>query len=410
MRMPLLNSPKESSEKSSARWFYLAIGSVAMLFMGLIYGWSVFVTPLEENFGWERAQTSMVFTISMASYAVGSISAGFYNRKHNGSVLLAGVALIYLIGFGLCSMVNELYQIYLFYGVLCGLATGAGYNTVVSMVTGWFPERLGLASGILMMGYGLGAFALGSLVSIITEAMGFRMAFRVLAVGFALIILLTAIFLKSPTAPKKAQEGEKQEKTGLTPGQMLVSGPFIRIFIWSTLICSIGMMIFGNAKPFSRVFGADEALSLIAVGLVSISNGVGRILYGTLFDRLGIRRCLPIPNLFAAASAGFLLAGACIGNLPLILAGFVCSSLAYSAMAPLSTTYARQQFGKRYYSTNFSIFCTNGIPASLLGASLTGVLLTRTGSYAVCFGLACAAALIALGLLPAVRKDIAVGK
>lgn len=365
------------------RFLYAAVGFLLMIFLGLIYGWSVFVAPLEEEFGWSRADTTLVFTISMITFCFGSILGGALNRSNDGRLLLFVVAILEFVGFYMCSKVTQINELYLYYGLICGFATGIGYNTVISMVTTWFQNSLGVISGILMMGYGLGAFILGSVVSAITEAIGWRQTFQILAFLFVGILLLSTFVLRKN---REQMEASLEDNTkSYTPLEMLKSPIFLKTFLWGTLICSVGMIVISNASPFAVAFGASKIMAVIAVGCVSITNGVGRIISGILLDVIGKEKTMVLSTVCALLSTILLILGSQFSLLYLILIGYIFSSFSYSIIAPFSTVFAKTVFGQKYYTTNFSIFSSVGIPASMIGSYCIGVILTKTNSYFWCF-------------------------
>lgn len=368
-----------------------------MTFLGLIYGWSIFVIPLESEFAWTRADTSLVFTISMITFCSGGIVGGILNRRFNEKMILFIIALCEFVGFFMSSEVTQLYEIYISYGVICGFSTGIAYNTVVSMVTSWFPNNLGMASGILMMGYGLGAFVLGSVATFIINSIGWRFAFKLLAFSFAIVIILGALFIK---VCKFNEKNEKQFSNKMiksyTTVEMITTPIFWKIYVWASMISAIGMTIISNVSPCSMEFGATATVSIMAVGSVSISNGVGRIVFGILYDKVGKSKTIIIISLCAICGSIFLVLGVKTTNLYVLIAGFIVVSLSYSGLAPTSPVFAKSIFGEKYYSTNFSVLASSGIPASVIGSYFIGIILTKTNSYLICFCISIVIAAVAL--------------
>lgn len=386
---------------------YLGTGFVLMVFLGLIYGWSVFVTPLENEFGWSRADTSLIFTISMITFCIGSITGGVLNRKVRGNWLFLLVAVLEFIGFYMSSSVTQLHEIYFYYGVICGFATGVGYNTVVSMITPWFPNATGMVSGTLMMGYGLGAFVLGTVATMLINTAGWRFAFKLLAFSFAAVILLAALIIQpcKKVIPSGAEEKKTEEK-GYTALEMLKSPIFWKLYLWQCLICAIGMLVIGNISPCSKAFGASEWLSVAAVGGVSVTNGIGRIICGTLFDKVGRMKTIKIVNITTIIGSICLTIGTGISNLYILIAGFVIIGFSYSCLAPYGPVFAKSVFGEKYYTMNFSILASAGIPASIIGSYVMGILIAKTNSYTLCFEISILIALAAYVVRFAIAKKI----
>ena len=143
--LPRSNSPSTNSsgeEVPISRWWRLLGGILMNLALGTLYAWSVFVAPLENEFGWKRAQTSTVFTVAAVVFAASLLLAGKL-QDHFGPVWisLTGSILITL-SFFLFAHTSSLHYLYFFYGVLGGIANGFGYGTVVPVIAKWFPDRI----------------------------------------------------------------------------------------------------------------------------------------------------------------------------------------------------------------------------------------------------------------------------
>lgn len=137
------------------RWIYVVNGVVILLFMGCSYAWSVFVVPLEYSYGWSRSETSLAFTLNLIFFSIGSIMVGIFSKKLSFSTILKIAAVMISIGFFTSSFVERVELIYLTYSFLCGCGIGAGYSCVISSAPLWFPEKSGMITGILLMGYAL---------------------------------------------------------------------------------------------------------------------------------------------------------------------------------------------------------------------------------------------------------------
>ncbi len=165
----------------------LCIGTFLMLFLGLIYAWSLFAAPLEEAFNWSRSQTSITFSISMITFCLGSIISGIALKKYRPGNILLISAILFLIGFFGASCITNIWGLYLSYGVLCGLGVGLSYNAILSTIPKWYPGAGGFVTGTLLMGMGLGSLILGTVVKRIIDVLVWVMTFRILAVVFFLV-------------------------------------------------------------------------------------------------------------------------------------------------------------------------------------------------------------------------------
>src|SRR5215469_16561938 len=155
------------STPAGNRWFRLA-GALSMnLALGTLYAWSVFVSPLEKEFGWKRAETSTVFTIAVIMFAISLIVAGRLQDKFGPFWFAVIGATSASLGFFLCAYTSSLHSLYFYYGVLVGVGNGFGYGITVPVMAKWFPDRRGLAVGLALAGYGAASAIFGPIANLI---------------------------------------------------------------------------------------------------------------------------------------------------------------------------------------------------------------------------------------------------
>ena len=272
----------------------LLVGTVGMMLMGIAYAWSLFVAPLETALGWNRSQTSLVFTLSMIVYAVGMLLAGILSKRINHKIQLLISAVLFGSGFLLSSMVTEPWQLNISYGVLVGFAAGIGYTAITCTVNKWFEGRIGMSSGVLFMGFGSGSFLFAGLINLLEKTSGWVGTFRILAVLMFVSLLLVTWLLFSPVTVRKAHVEET--KRNVSTPQMLHEKAFYFYYIWAILIWAVGLSIIGNAAVLVASLGG-AGLAVMATGLVSITNGACRVILGRFYDRFGSRPTLMIVSI-----------------------------------------------------------------------------------------------------------------
>ncbi len=189
------------------RWLYLVVATAVLLFLGLIYAWSIFKVPFSGIFpDWTISQMSLTFTLSMIFFCLGGFAGGLLSKHFSVRVRYLIAAVMLFAGFFVVSTLKaenpaaSLTMLYIFYGVFGGGGVGVGYNTTIGTINKWFPDKVGLASGIMLMGFGLGGLVLGSAVNSMIGSMGLFPVFRILAIVIAVICVLAALIIKSPSA------------------------------------------------------------------------------------------------------------------------------------------------------------------------------------------------------------------
>src|SRR5260221_663745 len=171
------------------------------LALGTLYGWSVFVAPLEQQFGWKRADTSMVFTIAVIAFALSFVVAGRIQDKYGTLPCSLAGGILVSLGFYLCSFTTSLTYLYVCFGVIGGLGNGFGYATPIPVMAKWFPDKRGLAVGLAVGGYGAGSAIFGPLSSKgLIPAYGWRETFMILGAIFFVMTMIGAFLLKNPPA------------------------------------------------------------------------------------------------------------------------------------------------------------------------------------------------------------------
>ena len=412
---------------TSKRWIYLAMGTVSLLFLGLIYAWSIFRTPFSEMFpDWSVSQLSMTFTISMIFFCLGGFAGGVLSKKMSVRIRFLIAAVMLFLGFFMVSTVSSgdpsasLAKLYIFYGVFGGGGVGIGYNTVIGSLNKWFPDKVGLASGIMLMGFGLGGLVLGSVVNSMIASSGLIATFRVLGIAIAVVCVLAALIIKVPSEDEsaelamlaKANAGAKAESEpkaapvkDYTPGEMLRTSKFWIFVIWTILLNSAGLLVINSAANIAMAFGGTAVFGMI----VSLFNGAGRIFAGNLFDRKGRKISTIVNNIFMLTAGLLLTLGAMSGRLLFIMLGLIFVGLAYGGCPTLTSAYVSKAFGPANFPTNFSIANFSLIPAATIGPMISAALLESSGGsyntnfYAI-IGFS-VAALVMWVLLNAAGKD-----
>lgn len=364
------------------RWIYLAAGTVLLLFLGLIYAWSIFKTPIGSLFaGWTTSQISLTFTISMIFFCLGGFLSGKIFPKVGPKIIIIAAAVCLFAGFFGASMMDpsqpgrSLIMLYILYGVLCGGGVGMAYNSILSSVIGWFPEKSGIASGILLMGFGLGGIVLGSIVSVLIGGIGLFATFRILGISIAVVLVCGALIIRRPE-PKKVSSGSgKAAGRNFTPSEMMKTPAFWLFLVWIILLNSAGLLVINSAASIAAAFGASEVLGLI----VSVFNGAGRVIIGSLFDKMGRKSTMILNTCLFVIAGALLLAGAKTGAVVLIILGLVFTGTGYGGNPTLASAVIQRLYGAKNYSVNFSIANFSMIPAAIIGPMISSRLIENSG-------------------------------
>ena len=393
------------------RWLYLVLGVASMLFAGIVYGWSILKAPFTEF--WTAPQLALNFTITMTCFCLGGFVGAKLSRRFGITVSMIIAGVFAAGGFMLTALIDgsSLLMLYISYGILAGLGIGIAYNAVISTVNAWFPDKKGLCSGCLMMGFGASSLIIGNLASTIMTAWGWQMAYRLLGGALGIVLLVTALVLKkpgegvalpTPKAGKKAH-GEQFQIRDYRTGQMLRRSSFWMIFIAYGLVGAVGNSVISFARDLAISVGAAQALATTLVGVLSVCNGLGRVIAGALFDAVGRRRTMLVSGVLTIAASGVTLTAVLLGSLPVCVMGLCLVGLSYGFCPTVSSTSVAAFYGPKHFPTNFSVMNFNLIGASFVATACSS-LYASTNGYVVPFVVLVALSFGAMGLILLIKK------
>ena len=397
------------------RWLYLAAGVFAMLFSGVLYAWSILKIPFKASFGWSDSMLAFNFTLTMCFFCLGAFFGSLICKKIGLRFTLIIAGALVGTGFGATGLLTAQtpYLLYLTYAILAGTGIGISYNVVVSGVNAWFPDRKGFCSGCLMMGFGVSTLLLGNVISKLFDlpAFGWSKTYILLGVILAAVLVLAGIILRLPEpgtqfpAAKEAKtaKAESFEVRDFTTGEMLKSFTFWRAFVCMAFITAVGNSVISFARDLVISVDAAPALATTLVGVLSVCNGLGRILTGAVYDLLGRRTTMIAANILTIVAAGITLLAVTIGSLPVCIIGLCLTGLSYGSCPTVTSAFTASFYGRKYFSVNYSLTNFNLIVAAFI-ASLSNSLLISTGGYVAPFILLLALAIAALGLNFSVRR------
>jgi len=379
------------------RW-RVVVGGVSMnLALGSLYAWSVFVPPLEKEFGWTRAQTSWVYTIAVVTFAATFVAAGRIQDARGPRLCAFVGALLVSLGFFLASFTGSLWFLYLTFGLLAGAGNGFGYATPMPVASKWFPDRRGLVVGLMVGGYGAGSAIIGPIATALISSVGWRATFRLLGAAFFVMGMIGTWLVTNPpegyrpagwTPP--AASGRRRE---FTAAEMLRTPQFYQLWIAYCLGATAGQMTISQLIPFARSAGLGAAAATLALPVTAAGNAGGRILSGWLSDGLGRLPTLRIMVLASAVAMPALFLWRQQAVLFFVLAAVVywCYGTQLSVFA--STT--ADLYGTRNLGLNYGILFTAWGAAGILGPGIGGRVFDAFGDYRYAFYAASALAVVA---------------
>lgn len=390
------------------RWWPI-VGGIAMnLALGSLYAWSVFVLPLEKEFGWTRAETSWVFSIAVVSFAASFVVAGRLQDRRGPRLCAALGAVLLGAGFILSSWTTSLTYLYVVFGVVVGVGNGFGYATPTPVASKWFPDRRGLVIGLMVGGYGAGSAIIGPIATRLIESIGWRDTFRMLGVVFLAMGALGTFLMRNPPAgyrPPGRAGGvagtAARSRREYATGEMVRLPVFYTVWIAYCLGATAGLMVISQLVPFARATGRGAEAATLAITIAAVGNASGRILSGWMSDTLGRLSTLRAMVLVSAAAMPvlFIVRDTPVLFYLLVAVVYWCYGTQLSVFASATADF----FGTRNLGMNYGVLFTAWGTAGIVGPIIAARVFDAFGDYRYAFYIAGALALVAFGALALAR-------
>ena len=406
-----MQSSTPGAATTISRWWRLLGALLMTLALGTLYAWSVFVAPLENEFGWKRAQTSNVFTIAVVTFATSLLIAGrLQDRFGPFWFSITGGALVSL-GFFLCAYTSSLRFLFLCYGVLGGIGNGFGFATVAPVMAKWFPDKRGLAIGLAFAGYGGGSAIFGPVANLVLfPHFGWRSACMMLGGIFLMMTMAGSFLMRNPPEGYRRNESTPapaprvaSSNYEFTPSEILRTPAFYLMWLGFGLGSSAGLLIISQLVPFARSQGIPGvALATMTLAVGAIGNVSGRILSGWLSDALGRLNTLRVVLAISAVAIPILYwAGAHVFAVyVMVFIVYFC----YGAQAAVNPATIADFWGTRNAGANYGLLFTAWGAAGIIGPTIGGVLFDKYKNYEAAFYAASVLAAIAFVCEIAARR------
>lgn len=417
------------SSTAPNRWAIAWAGVLVMILAGTVYAWSNFTQPLIASFGWNATQASLVFGLAIFFIGVGAVVGGrWQDRVGPRNVTITGIVL-WGVGNVLAAVgPHDVWWWDITYGVIGGFGNGMAYITPVATVTKWFPDKRGLASGMVVMGFGLGAFIYGfvlkaipAFVTLSADASAYANAraaaivagtpfdaaahampapdvaaissiFLISGIVYAIVGGLSAMLLSNPAAGYTvggATAAAASHEGSYTPGQVLRMPQLYLLWLMLFVNVVAGILVVSNAVPIIRELiskgvtdpDAVKALTGTAISgyaFVAVFNGLGRFFWGAVSDRIG-RNMTWVCIYAAQVVIFFILPG--LHSVAAVLIAFAIILACYGGGFGTMPSFNADYFGTKYLGQNYGFIITAWGVAGLVGPTIAGRVKDATGSY-----------------------------
>ncbi|ODT74274.1 MAG: MFS transporter [Pelagibacterium sp. SCN 64-44] len=356
------------------RWINLVAAVLLLICTGSIYAFSVFSGPLAELRGWSGTEVTLGFTISAALSPVPMILGGkLVDLGHARASMLVG-GLLFGLAFIGSGLIPSLIGFYFAYGLLGGLGAGFAYAGALGNVIRYFPDRRGLATGLVTAGNGAAAVIMAPLAGALIASQGVSLALFILGAGFLAVTLLCLVVVRTAPADYRPAgwtppPAVVRSKAPDLDWRGMLSHPvfYVLLFIMAAGATS-GLMIAANASQIGQgMFGLSATTAAVYVGLYSLSNASGRFVWGAVSDRIG--RLPSLICIFVLVALALFLLSQLQGSTAFLI-GILGVGIAFGGIMGVFPALCIEQFGARNFGTNYGILFTGYSIAALAGPRL----------------------------------------
>ncbi|KXG76152.1 L-lactate MFS transporter [Thermotalea metallivorans] len=371
------------------RWLFIPLGIIIFICLGTVYSWSVFRTPLERLFHIGATQSGLPYMVFLASYATLMPIAGGFIEKYGPRMMIIAGGLAVSIGWILSGYAWNIYIMTITYGVIAGGGVGIAYGVPIAVISKWFPDRKGLAVGLILLGFGMSPFVTAPLAKSLIDSHGLLQTFQILGIAFLMIIFLLALPFRFPTEAlgiaDRNQSKNRISSLDLNTKNMLKTSNFYGLWACYTIGTFIGLMVVGiTGAVGTEIIKLDGKTTALMVSVFAVFNGLGRPLFGWITDRFYPLKAAVISYTIIIFASGFML-WAREGTFLLYAVSFSLLWLTLGGWLAIAPTATAIFFGSKYYSKNYGFVFTAYGAGAILGVLTSGILRDLLGSYIFVF-------------------------
>ena len=397
------------------RWVQLLLGLVCMMAISSPqYVWALFTKPLTDSLGVSLAEIQVTFSLLIVLQTFLSPWQGWLIDRFGPRILLSAGAIFTGLSWTLAASSTTVTGLYLTYGVLGGIGTGIIYVGTVCHVAQWFPDRRGLATGLVAAGYGFGAILTTFPISHIIAASGYRHALLDFGVILGAVGLISSQGLRRPEGGWEAAQLErtpaappqKQAFRSFTPAEMLKTPVFWLMFVMMTMMSTSGLMVVSQMGAFTRDFGMADVLVFgfaalpLALSIDRFANGLTRPFFGWVSDRIGRENTMVIAFALEGMAMTIWLLTRRDAATFVLMSGVVF--FGWGEIFSLFPSTLTDTYGSKHATSNYGLLYTAQGVGSVLGGPIVALLHQATGSWIPVFE-----AIIAMNFVTAILAHFA---
>ncbi|MGJ7911023.1 L-lactate MFS transporter [Neobacillus sp. LXY-1] len=386
------------------RWRILIASTLINICVGAVYAFSIFALPLTKVFHATMPEIMMAFTINAAIAPIPMILGGKLVDKGGARTAIFLGGSMFGIGFILSGLATAPWMLYITYGIITGIGQGIVYSSTIGNSVKLFPDKRGMAAGIVTAGYGGGTIVIAPIANALITSNGVQSTLVTLGMVFLVIILGCGLLVKAcPVgyAPKGwTPPVVKGTQTGGVniPWNQMIKKPMFYVIACMFLIGALsGMMVTSNASVIGQtMFGLSAATAALYVSLYSLSNCLGRVFWGAVSDKIGRTKCLMAIYLVIAVMMLIIASSTSVAGFAAAIVGI---GLCFGGTMGIFPSIVGEKFGMKYYGVNYGVTFIGYSGAAFFGPRIANsVAAANGGMFTKAFYIALVISLVGFAL------------
>jgi len=373
----------------SGRWLFVVIGLVMNVCLGAVYAYSIFLGPVKKAFNVSASMANLPFMVFLSFFAILMFFGGRIMEKLGPRKLIITGSIIVGLGWMLSSFAPNIWILTLTYGVIAGSGVGLVYGCPVATAARWFPDKKGLAVGLMLAGFGGSALITGKIASLMIPAVGLPTTFLYFGIVFGIVLVILGLPFRFPVAGWKpagwTPAAGSMAAADFMPADMIKTPTYWGLFFCFMIGSIAGLMAIGISKPVgSEIIKISGETAATLVGVFACFNAIGRPLFGFITDKLTARYATMI-NLAIILLVSILMIKAGEGDTNLYVISFVGFWLCLGGWLAIAPAATATFFGMKNYARNYGVvFFAYGLGA-IIGGIISGQAKDVFGTYTVAF-------------------------
>lgn len=374
------------------RWLYLVVACLINLCIGSMYAWSSLSAPMAAEL---NANLSSVFSTANAVSFIAMIIGGLLNDKYGPRWVMFTGGVMFGVGMFTSGLAQSVFHLILSYGICLGLGMSLVYGCTISNTIKFFPDKRGMVGGMTTASYGISSVIFAPLADWLCSITNARMTFMIFGVVFLIIICVGSLMMQKcpsdflPADYTPLVSSTKKKAADKTPLEMLRTPIFYVMIVM--LLCggTFGLMIISSAKGLAlSLTGTSAATATLFVSVLCLFNTAGRLIAGTLSDKLGRINTITFALVLAMLGLGILTLCTKTASVFLFALGIMLIGICFGTFMGVFPGFCTDQFGTKNNTVNYGIMWIGFSAAGIVGPSILTGVFNATGAYQGAFVIA----------------------